>query len=86
LTATFTVLVVVALRRVGLPRWLAVVGSVAAILIATGVIIPLVPGAGLTNFVGYVLWCAWLLALAVVLFRIPAQGRTGVAGVAVPQS
>src|SRR4051812_29446899 len=35
LTATFTVLVVVALRRWVLPRWLALVGYVAAVLIAT---------------------------------------------------
>ncbi len=69
LTATFTVLVVVALRRSVLPRWLAVVGYVAAALIATGVVIPLVEAASLTNFAGYVLWCAWLLLVAAVLVR-----------------
>jgi hypothetical protein len=86
LTAAFTVLVVVALRRLGLPRWLAVVGYAAAILIATGVVIPIVPAAGWTNFVGYVVWCAWLLALAVVLFRLPAGSRSVTAGTAVPQT
>ena len=73
LTATFTVLVVVALSRTILPRWLAIVGLVASGLIATGVVIPLVEVASLTNFAGYVAWCAWLLAVAVVLFRVPAR-------------
>jgi hypothetical protein len=70
LTATFTVLVVVALRRTVLPRWLAVIGLVAAALIATGVLIPLVGAASLTNFAGYVAWCVWMIAVAVVLFRV----------------
>ncbi len=69
LTATFTVLVVVALRRLGLPRWLAVIGYAAAVLIATGVVIPIVAVASLSNFAGYVLWCVWLLAVAVILVR-----------------
>ena len=69
LTALFTVLVVLGLRRSLLRRWLAVAGLIAAGLIATGVIVPLVPAASLTNFAGYILWCAWLLAVAVALFR-----------------
>ena len=81
LTATFTVLVVIALRRTVLPAWLAFVGYAAAVLIATGVVIPVVEVAGLTNFVGYVVWCAWLLAVAVVLFRVrdeaPASSTVG---------
>jgi Domain of unknown function (DUF4386) len=68
-TAAFTVLVVIALRRWVLPTWLAVTGFVSAGLIATGVIIPLVEPASLTNFAGYVAWCAWLIAVAVVLVR-----------------
>ena len=71
LTATFTALVVVALRRKGLPRWLARVGLLAAALIATGVAVPLLGWASLTNFVGYVLWCGWLLVVAVILIRMP---------------
>ncbi len=70
LTATFTVLVVVALRRSVLPGWLGVIGYAAAALIATGVVIPLIEVASLTNFAGYVAWCAWLLAVAAVLFRV----------------
>jgi hypothetical protein len=68
-TAAFTVLVVLALRRWLLPSWLAVTGFVSAGLIATGVVIPLVEPASLTNFAGYVIWCAWLIAVAVVLVR-----------------
>ena len=71
LTATFTVLVVVALSRTVLPRWLAVIGYIAAGLIVTGVIVPVVEAASLTNFAGYVVWCAWLLAVATVLWRTP---------------
>lgn len=69
LTAAFTVLVVIALRRSVLPAWLGYSGYAAAGLIATGVVIPLVPVAALTNFAGYILWCAWLLAVAFVLVR-----------------
>ena len=75
LTATFTVLVAVALSRTVLPRWLAVAGYVAAGLIATGVVIPVLEVASLTNFAGYVLWCAWLIAVAVVLFRAAGSRR-----------
>jgi hypothetical protein len=69
LTATFTILVVIALRRSVLPAWLAYTGYLAAGLIATGVVIPILPPASLTNFAGYILWCAWLLAVALVLVR-----------------
>ena len=80
LTATFTVLVVIALSRSVLPRWLALTGYSAAVLIATGVVIPVVEAASLTNFAGYVAWCAWLLAVAAVLFRAPMHQRTVVHG------
>lgn len=69
LTATFTVLVVVALRRTVLPSWLTYTGFAAAALIATGIVIPVLDLASLTNFAGYVLWCLWLIAVAIVLFR-----------------
>lgn len=70
LTATFTVLVALAAIGTLMPRWLAVLGHASAALIATGVLVPLgVDVAGLTNFVGYVAWCLWLIALAVVLWR-----------------
>ena len=76
LTATFTVLVVVALSRTIMPRWMAVIGYTAAGLIATGVVIPLIEVASLSNFAGYVAWCLWLLGVAVLLFRAPASNAT----------
>jgi hypothetical protein len=74
LTAAFTVLVVIALRRTVLPAWLGYAGYAAAGLIATGVIIPVFAPASLTNFAGYILWCAWLLAVAFVLVRRSRRG------------
>lgn len=77
LTAAFTVLVVLALRRSIMPTWLAVTGYVTAALIATGILIPVVPVASLTNFAGYVAWCLWLPIVAYLLlrssFRRPAR-------------
>ncbi|MDX6300239.1 MAG: hypothetical protein QOF53_1453 [Nocardioidaceae bacterium] len=70
LTAAFTVLVVIALGRTVLPGWLVIVGYAGAALIATGVLSPILGAASLANFAGYVTWCAWLLAVAVVLFRV----------------
>jgi len=86
LTALFTVLVVLGLRRSLLRRWLAVAGLIAAGLIATGVIVPLIPAASLTNFAGYILWCAWLLAVAVALFRFqPTKSTRAADPAAAPQ-
>jgi hypothetical protein len=63
LTAVFTVLVVRAVTRASAPRWMAYLGYAAAALIATGVVVPLgLDIARLTNFAGYVGWCAWLVA------------------------
>jgi hypothetical protein len=78
LTATFTVLVAAALAPALMPRWMAVLAYLSAALIATGVLIPLgVEPATLTNFAGYVLWCLWLIVLAVFLWRprVPVDER-----------
>jgi hypothetical protein len=69
LTAVFTLLIVRALRRTVLPRWAAAIGYAAAGLIATGIAVPLVSAASLTNFAGYVVWCAWLLLVSWLLVR-----------------
>ncbi|WP_395728223.1 DUF4386 domain-containing protein [Nakamurella sp.] len=82
LTATFTVLVV---RAVAAPIWVRILGYASAALIATGVLIPLEVGiASLSNFAGYVLWCLWLIVMAVVLWRAaaPALARTAAPAVA----
>lgn len=74
LTATFTVLVARAVTRRVAARWLTYVGYGAAMLIATGVVIPIgIDAARLTNFAGYVAWCLWLLAMGVVLWRLPVR-------------
>ncbi len=50
-------------------------GLASAVLVATGVVEPLgVPGVGLTNYLGYVLWSVWLIALAVVVLRDRRRG------------
>ncbi len=89
LTATFTVLVVAALSRTILPRWLAVLGCVSAGLIATGVVIPVLEPASLTNFAGYVAWCVWLIAAAAVLVKATmahtSPGLTSSAAEAMPR-
>ena len=74
LTATFTVLITLAVTRAIAPRWMTYLGYASAALIATGVVIPLgVHAATLTNFAGYVAWCLWLIAMAVVLWRARAD-------------
>ena len=79
LTATFTVLVVIAVTQKLAPRWMSYLGYAAAALIATGVVIPLgLSAASITNFAGYVAWCLWLIAMAVVLWRLqPVGGAEG---------
>ena len=74
LTATFTVLVVRSVSRpaarVIAPRWIGYLGYASAALIATGVLVPFGVGpATMTNFIGYVAWCGWLIVMAVVLWR-----------------
>jgi hypothetical protein len=72
LTATFTVLVTLAITRTGAPRWMTYLGYGSAALIATGILVPLgLHAATLTNFAGYVAWCLWLIAMAVILWRTP---------------
>ena len=70
LTATFTLFVVRAITGTALAERRS--GYASAALIATGVVIPIVEGASLTNFAGYVLWCLWLIAMSVVLWRASA--------------
>ena len=74
LTAGWTLLVLAAVGRTVAGRWFLILGSVSAVLILTGVLVPLgVPGADLANFAGYVLWSLWLIAFAVVLVRPRAR-------------
>ena len=68
LTATWTVLVIVALGRRYAGRWFQVLGAVSALLVLAGVLSPLgLPGIDTANFFGYVLWSVWLIAFGVVM-------------------
>ena len=68
LTATWTVLVIVALGRRLAGRWFVVLGGAAAGLVVVGVLSPLsLPVVDTANFFGYVLWSLWLIAFGVVL-------------------
>jgi hypothetical protein len=84
LTATWTLLVLVALGRTFAGRWFTALGGVSAVLILAGVLSPL--GSEMidtANFVGYVLWSLWLVAFAIVLVRRspqPAETAPALAG------
>jgi hypothetical protein len=68
LTATWTVLVIVALGRRFAGRWFRVLGFVSAALVLVGVLSPLnLPVVDTANFAGYVLWSLWLIAFGVVI-------------------
>lgn len=68
LTATWTVLVIVALGRRFTGRWFGVLGAASAGLVLTGILSPLdLPVVDTANFVGYVLWSLWLIAFGLVL-------------------
>jgi hypothetical protein len=68
LTATWTVLVVVALGRRFAGRWFPVLGGLSAGLVLVGVLSPLdLPAVDTANFFGYVLWSLWLIAFGVVI-------------------
>jgi Domain of unknown function (DUF4386) len=68
LTSVWTLLVLVALGRTFTGRWFVALGAIAAVMIFVGVASPLgVPVIDLINFIGYVLWSAWLVAFGVVL-------------------
>jgi hypothetical protein len=68
LTAAWTVLVIVALGRRYAGRWFQVLGVTSAVLVFAGVFSPLgVPVIDTANFLGYVLWSAWLVAFGVVI-------------------
>jgi Domain of unknown function (DUF4386) len=75
LTAAWTLLVLAALGGRVAGRWFTMLGAVSAVLILAGVFSPLnVPTLDRANFVGYILWSAWLVAFAVLLIRRPRTG------------
>lgn len=67
-TSAWTILVLLAFPAAA--TWWRASGGFTAVLILLGVLDPLgVPGTDLANFIGYVLWSLWLIALAVLLVR-----------------
>jgi hypothetical protein len=70
LTALWTLLVVSALGPARTSRWFRQWGWLSAVLILTGVLVPLdIPGADEANLAGYVMWSVWLLVLSLRLMR-----------------
>ncbi|GIH92873.1 DUF4386 family protein [Planobispora siamensis] len=91
LTAAWTVLIVVALRRGDtahpvvhrfvLGRFSAGLALLSVPLILTGLLVPLgAPGADLANFIGYVAWSLWLVVFGVGLLRDSRQQVRAIAG------
>jgi hypothetical protein len=75
LTATWTVLVVVALGRHFAGHWFPILGAASAALVVVGVLSPLgLPVIDTANFLGYVLWSVWLIAFAVVILLHERRG------------
>ena len=73
LTAAWTLLVLAAVGSRFAGRWFTVAGASSAVLILAGVLSPLgLPVIDTANFVGYILWSAWLIAFAVLVVRKPA--------------
>jgi hypothetical protein len=84
LTATWTVLVVVALGRRYAGRWFQVLGVTSAALVFVGVFSPLgVSVIDTANFFGYILWSLWLIALGVSILVHERRTATSPAPVAV---
>jgi hypothetical protein len=87
LTATWTVLVVVALGRRYAGRWFQVLGIAAAAMVFVGVFSPLdVTGIDTANFFGYVLWSLWLIAFGVLILVHDHRHATKTAPVTVSVS
>jgi Domain of unknown function (DUF4386) len=79
LTAAWTLLVLAALGRRFAGRWFTMLGAVSAILILAGVFSTLNTALDTANFIGYILWSAWLVAFAVLLLRRPRTGNPTIA-------
>ena len=85
LTATWTVLVVVALGRRYAGRWFQVLGVTSAVLVFAGVFSPLdLSGVDTANFFGYVLWSAWLVAFGVVILVHERRTATSTTSASAP--
>ncbi len=70
LTGVWTILIIKSLGKTIGRLWFSWLGNISAILIMLGLLIPFgVPGTDAANFIGYILWSVWLVALGVLIWR-----------------
>ena len=69
-TGVWTILTIQSLGKNIGRLWFTWLGIISALLIMLGLLIPLgVPGTDTANFIGYILWSVWLVALGVLILR-----------------
>ncbi|CAG0994116.1 hypothetical protein METP2_02799 [Methanosarcinales archaeon] len=69
-TGVWTILIIRSLGKNIGSLWFSWLGIISAILIMLGLLIPFgVPGADSANFIGYILWSIWLVALGVLIWK-----------------
>ena len=69
-TGIWTILIIQSLGKNIGRMWFSWLGIISAILIMLGVLFPLgVPGTDIANFIGYILWSVWLVALGILIWR-----------------
>jgi len=69
-TGIWTILIIQSLGKIISRLWFSWLGIISAVLIMLGLLIPLgVPGTDTANFIGYILWSVWLVALCVLIWR-----------------
>jgi hypothetical protein len=72
-TGVWTILIIKSLGKIIGRLWFSWIGNISAILIMLGLLIPFgVPGTDTANFIGYILWSVWLVALGVLIWRSQA--------------
>lgn len=69
-TGAWTILIIQSLGKIIGRLWFSGLGIISAILIMLGLLIPFgVPSTDTANFIGYILWSVWLVALGVLIWR-----------------
>ncbi len=69
-TGVWTILIIQSLGKNIGRLWFSWLGIISALLIMLGLLIPLgVPGTDTANFIGYILWSIWLVALGVLILK-----------------
>ena len=69
-TGIWTILIIQSLGKNIGRTWFSWLGIISAILIMLGLLVPFgIPGADGANFIGYILWSVWLVALGILIWR-----------------